>query len=175
MMEKMILGISASSSDESSNHQLLVSIKKTFEIDIHIPKNLLVELPLYRVPIDQTPLPKKVLEWRDLIRSSSSIIISSPAYLDNIPAVLKNGLEWLKSSGEMRNKPVVVISYTPNLPRGINVLQSVIWSLKALEARVLLHFDLYHNDVDFDANGLIIKGQGYSMIKEVLEVLNSGV
>lgn len=49
-----------------------------------------------------------------------------------MPGVLKNALDWLVSSGELNDKPVIAISASP-LPTGGNrAMESLLLTLKAL-------------------------------------------
>ena len=171
----MILGISGSTNPNSTNTALLHAIEKTFQVDLIVPDNSLHDLPLYHVEADQSNLSPIVVEWRQMVKEAKALLISTPAYLDNIPAALKNALEWLKTSGELSTKPTVLMSYTPHTPRGKNVCQSVLWTLNALEARVLVHFELHQSDLNLNSNGIIQPCHGFDMIKEALAIIEAGV
>ena len=94
---------------------------------------------------DHGPWPEDVIAWRGAVAAADAVIICTPAYLLNVPAVLKNALEWLTTSGELYNKPVLALTYTPAEPRGEEALQSLIWSLQALRARVIGQCQLFQN------------------------------
>ena len=161
---KKIYAISGSASDDSSNRRLLVALaEKLYNYTVTLDK-LLTQLPLYTPEKDQGTIPKKVKTFRENIQNVDIVIISTPEYLHNIPAVLKNGLEWLKTSGEFYNKRLVLISYTPHPPRGIDAMQSAVKSLKALNANILLEMPLYQVD-------LIQRDGKLKIPNEILEVL----
>ena len=77
----------------------------------------LTDLPHFNPDNDGTPAHAAVKKLRDLVGSADGVMICSPEYAFSIPSVLKNGLEWLVSSGELNEKPVLSISTSP-LPSG---------------------------------------------------------
>lgn len=169
---KTIYAISGSAGEDSSNKRFLASIAHTFagranwKLDDH-----LLDLPLYRPGLDQNPLPKTAVSWRQSIVEGDGVIICTPEYLHNIPAVLKNGLEWLKSSGELMEKPVLPITFTPHEPRGEHAMPSLCNSLKALKARVVVELPLYRSDFKRDDDHYVIEGTHREMIATGLELL----
>lgn len=85
-----------------------------------------------------------VQDWRSAIDQSKALIITSPEYLSNIPAALKNALEWLNEGSSLANKKVLPIILTPQKPRGEKALQCLLWSLQSLQADILPSLSLYH-------------------------------
>ncbi len=167
----MIVLISGSSSAQSSNTRLLKAIAVRFRnLDFTLAKDL-GSLPVFTVQKDRAPWPEEVASWRSLIGNASHVIISTPAYLQNIPAVLKNALEWLTTSGELHDKPVLAMTYTPVEPRGAEAMQSLLWSLTALNARVVAQCALYQTDVQIDKMEMLIGDEGILMIEEALGLL----
>lgn len=144
---KKIYAISGSASMDSSNRKLLVALLsefKDFSFDIDIQ---LIRMPLYTPERDHITAHEAVVEFRNHITQADIIMISTPEYLHNIPAVLKNGLEWLKTHGELYDKKIIAITYTPHPPRGIDAMQSMLNSLRALNARILLELSLYQSEI----------------------------
>ena len=88
-----------------------------------------------------------------------------------MPAALKNSLEWLTKSGELDQKKVIAITYTPNPPRGSKAMQSLLWSLTALNANVLTSLELYHSDIAFDNDGRAVLIEGLDLLKEAFSLL----
>ncbi|MEM1122357.1 MAG: NADPH-dependent FMN reductase, partial [Bacteroidota bacterium] len=115
----------------------------------------LATLPLFQAESDKHPWPDAVLRWRKAVANADALIISTPEYIHNIPALLKNALEWLTSSGELAQKRVLPITFTPHEPRGERAMQSLLWSLQALDARVVAQLPLFQNEVVFDENNKI--------------------
>lgn len=131
----------------------------------------LLSLPLYRPNLDQNPLPEVAVNWRNNIEKADAVIICTPEYLHNIPAVLKNGLEWLKSSGELMDKPVLPITFTPHEPRGEHAMPSLCNSLKALKGRVVVELPLYRNEFKEVEGRYAIEGNHRDMIATGLDLL----
>ncbi|NNF35401.1 MAG: NAD(P)H-dependent oxidoreductase [Saprospiraceae bacterium] len=160
-----IIALSGSSRPDSSNEMFLKAIKFLCPQQQVIYYNVIHDLPLFRPEKDRYPWPDKVLSWRTEIQLADAVIISTPEYIHNIPAALKNAMEWLTSSGEMMDKRVLPITFTPHPPRGEKAMQSLLWSLTALKARIVTQLPLYQSEVDFDSNGRIINEE----IREILE------
>ena len=54
--------------------------------------------------------PAAVRDFRDQVRAAEAIVFSVPEYAASLPGMLKNALDWLVGSGELYDKPVVVMS-----------------------------------------------------------------
>src|SRR5690554_5484734 len=155
-----IFAISGSASEKGSNYFLLEAMKVLFEgeHEIHI-FDALADFPLFS--------PKRLENEKDFKKQvllADAIIISTPEYTHNIPAVLKNMIEWCTHSGEFEHKPVLPITFTPHEPRGEYAMQSLLFSLNAIEANVIVQIPLYKTDVEI-TNELIIFSEA---TKEVL-------
>ena len=87
-----ILTISGSTSLNSSNTRLMRALPDHFENRKFIMAQDLGLMPLFRADADHAPYARKILEWRKSVSLSVAVIISTPAYLSNIPAALKNAL-----------------------------------------------------------------------------------
>ncbi len=168
---KKILVISGSARKNSANLKLIKSLLAA-PLPYHIyPYPDIIYLPLFVSDLDRSPWPSSVLAWRNAVQQSDALMITSPAYLFNIPAVLKNALEWLSTSGELNGKPVLPITFTPHAPRGEKAMQSLIWSLGALNARVVVELPLYQNQISFHQDGSIIENDQKILIEEALKLL----
>ena len=108
---------------------------------------------------------------REALADATGVIISTPAYLHNLPGVLKNALDWLASSGELYDKPTLVFTLTPTAPRGERARQSLLWSLEALNARVVAEAGLYQSELQLQ-EGKIVPGSPYrELLEEALRLL----
>ena len=163
-----ILTVSGSSSQVSTNTAFLKVLPKFFSDKEFIHFENLIRLPLYTIERDTNPLPDVVLGWRKAVGGADAIIFSTPEYIFNLPAVLKNALEWLSKSGELVGKPVLAITYLPNEPRGEKAMTSLTWSLKALDSKIVATLPLYQTS-------LIIKEGKITGSETVLEILLEGV
>jgi len=167
-----ILSVSGSTRKESSNTKLLEAIHKHFGLKGNVYSGLL-ELPLFDPAIDVHPWPSSILAWRTAVRDADAVIISTPVYLFNFPAVLKNALEWLTTSGELDGKPLLAITYTPYPPRGEKAMQSLLWSLTALNARVVASLPLYKTELEINDLGELKGDDSIELLEEALNLFKS--
>lgn len=167
-----ILAISGSASKTSSNTLFLDTIKEHFSNDYKIEVyNNLRNLPLFRPEDLDAEIPLSISEIKSKVKEADAIIISTPEYTHNIPAVLKNAIEWMTASGEFENKKVLSITFTPNEPRGEHAMQSLLFSLKTMNARVVLQLPLYKTQVDIVENKMTLGEELLFMISEGLKRL----
>jgi len=164
-----ILTISGSSRTDSSNRQLLLAIAKEFSsvTFLHHP----LTLPLFLADNDKAPFPEAVITFRQAVRKADAVIISTPEYIHNIPAILKNALEWLTTSGELNAKPVLAITYSPHPPRGEKAMFSLLASLQALEARIVGQLPLYQTEVKVEEGKIVGEEEVLEMIREGVNLL----
>ena len=93
-------------------------------------------LPHYSPERDIDPLPAAVAELRALIRETDGLLICTPEYIHALPAVLKNLLEWVVSSGDCVGKPTAAWSASPALEGGARAHVSLVHTLEVMSARV---------------------------------------
>lgn len=101
-------------------------------------------LPLFQDR--KNPRVQAVTDWKAIIKSSNALIVTSPEYLFNIPAALKNAFEWLNEDSLLAQKKVLPIIATPQEPRGEKAMQSLLWTLQSLHADIQPSLSLYHTD-----------------------------
>ncbi len=166
----MLLLISGSPHPTSANSRLLLGIGKLGEEEA-VLTDYLPDLPVFQPARDRAPWPKVVLRWRADVARARAIVVCTPAYLYNVPGVLKNALDWLASSGEFDAKPTLVFTFTPGAPRGDRARQSLLWSLEALNARVVAEEGLYQSEIRFGENGGILAGDERELLAEALQLL----
>lgn len=163
-----ILTISGSPHQYSANRSLLEAIAAVVPTHEFQHFDRLVELPLFATNITPT---EAVTAWQAALQSSDALIISTPEYIHNMPAVLKNALEWVTSSGELVAKPVLAITFTPNEPRGERAMQSLLWSLTALDAKVVASLPLYQLEVKRAGEEMELPGEMQEMLREAVQLL----
>lgn len=167
-----ILTISGSSRSDSSNSKLLDAFPQLFpDLSFERYKDL-DKLPLFRAEDDQHPWPATVLDWRHQLMQSNALIICTPEYIHNMPALIKNALEWVTSSGELAKKRVWPLTFTPHQPRGEKAMQSLLWSLQALDAQIIGQLELYQNEITFDKNKVNMEADMLDMLKMGMELLS---
>ncbi|WP_313114311.1 NADPH-dependent FMN reductase [Aequorivita sediminis] len=164
-----ILGISASASISSSNFYLLKAIQRLLhdkdemqvfeglqDFDLFSPYRLTVGIPI------------KILELKEKIDAAELIIVATPEYTHNIPAVLKNLMEWCTASGEFAQKKVLPITFTPYEPRGEHAMTSLLQSLQTMKAKIETQLPLYKTDVEIKENQIVLPA-------EIIELLNAAI
>ena len=130
----------------------------------------LSSLPLFNADIIEGAIPDVVKHWKKMVRDADSVLISTPAYLLNIPSALKSALEWLTSSGELFGKRTLAMTYTPHPPRGKEAMQSLIWSLSALDAHIVGQCAIYQTELKVDEQGNF-KGEGLELLEEGIKLI----
>lgn len=167
-----ILAISSSASKDSGNYYLLKALaellNKQHEVDVY---QGLYDFELFSPHRLKKGVPKNIQALKDQMKAADAIFISTPEYTHNIPAVLKNLIEWCTASGEFSGKKLVAITFTPHEPRGEYAMQSLISSLKALEAKVVAQFPLYKTDVDIQDHKIELNTEKKEMMQAVLEMI----
>lgn len=166
-----ILAFSGSTRATSSNSKLLEGIALLFPNHDFVLYEKLDQLPLFRAEDDSHPWSESVLEWRKILQESDAVIISIPEYIHNLPALIKNALEWIATSGEFVGKPVLPITFTPNEPRGEKAMQSLCWSLQALDAQIIVQLPLFQNEINFENDNSFCVNDSVEILKEAVELL----
>lgn len=145
-----VLTLCGSAKINSQNQKLLDLIETSLPKYRFSHCDFLSKLPLF-IDSDNREKSDLVEKFKLEISESDLIIISTPEYTFNIPALLKNAFEWITASGELYQKKLIAIVFTPNAPRGERAMQSLLFSLTALDANVLTSCQLYQNEI-FDAD-----------------------
>ena len=112
---------------------------------------------------------RSVQAWKKELREADCVIFCTPEYTHNLPALIKNALEWITSSGELVGKKVLAITFTPHAPRGEKAMRSLLWSLQALDTNILASLPLYQTEISYDKNG-VMKGEGVEVLQEALNL-----
>ena len=142
----MLLTVSGSARPDSANTKLMLGLAHLLP-DHKIQHSTVPErLPLFTEPAQAHPTPA-VIAWRTQVQHATGLIFCTPEYLHNMPALLKNALEWLTVGGELAGKPCLALTLTPHPPRGEQAMRSLVWSLQALNANVRAELPLYRDEV----------------------------
>jgi chromate reductase, NAD(P)H dehydrogenase (quinone) len=132
-----ILAISGSLRVTSSNTAILRSIAKLAPSNIQFSiYDGLGNLPHFNPELDDDKVISLVQDWRDLISESDGIIFCTPEYAHGLPGVLKNGLDWIVSSGEFMDKPTAVISASPSIDGGVRANDALVQTLRVMMAKI---------------------------------------
>jgi len=169
-----IVTISGSSRPGSTNVALLKALSSRYT-DIEFIFFDISILPLFIDQGDAIDYPDIVNEWRRTLVDSDALIISTPEYIFNLPAALKNALEWITQSGELLDKKVLPITYLPSRPRGAKAMQSLLWSIQALSSNVVGQLDLYQTDITIDEGQITGSEVTLEMLDEGIQLLINGI
>jgi NAD(P)H-dependent FMN reductase len=128
-----VVAISGSVRAASSNATLLRAAAATAPVGLTIAiYDGLEALPHFNPDHDETP-PPAVAAFRRLLAEADAIVISSPEYAHGVPGVLKDALDWLVGSGELVDKPIVVLDTSS---RATHAHASLVETLTVMSARV---------------------------------------
>ena len=154
----------------SSTYRLLQSIQYAFpQYDwTYFP---LASLPIFQPEVDQAPWPESVLAWRQEVAQAKAVVFATPTYLENIPAAFKSALEWLTTSGDLTGKLVLPITFAPHSPRGERAMQSLCWSLQALEANIIGQLPLFQNELELKKDRYHFDQEHRLLLSESLKLL----
>ncbi len=164
-----IFGISASASNSSSNFYLLKAIENLVsgKDEMQIFEGL-QNFDLFSPVRLEKGVPKNIKNFKQQILTADLIIISTPEYTHNIPAALKNILEWCTASGEFAEKAVLPITFTPNEPRGEYAMTSLLQSLQTMKAKIETQLPLYKTDME-------ILEQQIMLPEEMQEIIETAI
>lgn len=131
----IIAAISGSLKSSSSNTNILRTITKLApdNVEVRIVEGL-DKLPHFNPENEERII--SVIHFRKQLKEAEGIIFSTPEYAYGVPGVLKNGLDWLVSSGELYKKPVAAISGSTIFSGGDKALASLVLTLNALGANL---------------------------------------
>ena len=108
-----ILGFGGSLREGSFNKALLYAAKEA------VPENAEFEIfdkigtfPLFNQK-NENAMPLEVLEFKEKIKNSDAIVISTPEYNYSVPGYLKNAIDWASrpyGNNSFEDKPVAIMS-----------------------------------------------------------------
>ncbi len=131
-----VLAISGSLRRASSNSALIDAVAQLApaNVDVSIYRGL-AELPPFSPDIEGDSTPEAVDRFRARLEASDAVLISSPEYAHGVPGVLKNALDWVVGSGELVDKPIVLINASS---RATHAWASLNETLTVMSARVIV-------------------------------------
>ncbi len=130
---KKVIGLSGSTRQNSTNHQLLKAIAELMADRLEIILfNGIGQLPHFNPDLADEATPPSVTGFKHLLNDAQGVIICTPEYAHGVPGTLKNALDWTVSSGEFSQKPTVLITASTD---GRSGHASLLETLKVLEAK----------------------------------------
>ena len=167
-----ILAISGSLKSASTNTNILRTIANIApeNVVIRIFEGL-VTLPYFNPEIKEENT--AVYNFRQKLIEADGVIFSTPEYAFGVPGVLKNALDWLVSSGELNEKPVIAISASPLYSGGDKALASLLLTLTALGATMNTGSGLSIGNIKnkMDETGIINDTETMQTLKRLLNNL----
>lgn len=129
-----VLAISGSLRQRSLNTALIKSAAhltpQGMEIEVY---EGIGKLPLFNPDLEGFE-PPSVLDFRNQLKRSSGVLISSPEYAHGVTGVLKNALDWVVGSGEFADKPVCLINTSSRSTIAFESLKEI---LKTMDAKIV--------------------------------------
>jgi NAD(P)H-dependent FMN reductase len=133
-----ILAISGSLQRSSANTEILQVALDVAPSPIDVVLFVGIgEIPPYNPDLDDDRAPESASAFRTLVHHADAVVIATPEYAHGMPGTLKNALDWLVGSGELYDKPVVVVSAVSVPERGQYARDSLVQTLEAQGAVVL--------------------------------------
>lgn len=167
-----LLAICGSLRASSSNFLLLKGLASLAPSEVSISFfDGLAQLPHFNPDLDNETPPMEVVSFRKLLAQVEGLIISSPEYAHGVPGSLKNGLDWIVSSGELVEKPVLLIHASTE--GGQRVQSQLAEILKTMSAEVQLGPPLFTGKARkaFDENGRVADPEVAEGLRRALELL----
>lgn len=131
-----ILAVSGSLSAASSNTALLGRIREAAPPDEVALFEGLDDIPHFSPERESADVPVAVAAFRHEIQNADAVLIATPEYAGGMPGVLKNALDWLVGSGDLYDKPSVIVNAAPSEGRGHNARASLELVLRMQGAHV---------------------------------------
>ena len=130
-----VLAISGSLRSQSINTSLLQALRllAPSALDIVIYQDL-AQIPPFNPDLEMAGGFYAVNKFRNALTESAMILVSTPEYAHGIPGVLKNALDWIVGTGELSDKPVVLVNASS---RGVFAQAALREVLTTMNARVL--------------------------------------
>lgn len=176
LSSKSILLINGSIRADSSTQILINKIEEIIDkmMQISTIQFDLSKLPMFNPDQEKVLQNESINQWYINIKNCIAVVIVTPEYLNSIPSVLKNSLEWMTTSGAFNNKKILPIVYTPKSPRGENAQAHLIKTLQALNANIITTLLLHHDECLIE-NKFPNQSEGYQLIYASLKLLKENI
>lgn len=169
---KNFLAISGSLKSTSTNTSILKFMaklgSKVAKIELY---SGLDDLPHFSPERDSENAPESVENLRNKIKNADGVIFCTPEYAFNLPGVLKNALDWCVSSGELNEKPVLVLSASPLNTGGEKALTSLQMTLTALGTKQVASYSIANVNSKLNSNKELTDLETIAILESLLSKL----
>ena len=129
-MEKLkILALSGSLRKVSYNTAAIHALKSLVSGHVGVNVDIVVgdisELPLFNPDRENEHIPA-LEKLKSSLNDSAGLILATPEYAHGISGPLKNALDWLVSSAEFPNTPIMLINTSPRASHAQESLREVL-------------------------------------------------
>lgn len=125
-----ILALSGSLREASYNTAAIKALKILAPAHVEITVGSIGDLPLFNPDLEGEQIPA-LEELSQSLKWSHGLVIASPEYAHGISGPMKNALDWLVSSVDFPNKPVMLINTSPRAFHGQDALKEVLGTMSA--------------------------------------------
>lgn len=171
-----ILGIPGSLRRASFNRGLLRAAQEL------APEGVVVEwfdvghLPFFNADLEAQGYPPEVQEFHQRLRAADALLLSSPEYNYNIPAVLKNAIEWASRpprQSPLLRKPVAIMGAAVGQFGTVRMQHVLRQTLSETESYVMLKPEVLVNNArqKFDTDGNLHDEETRQAVRALLEAL----
>jgi chromate reductase, NAD(P)H dehydrogenase (quinone) len=130
-----VLAISGSLRSQSTNTSLTRALQLLSGPDLElVVYEDLNQIPPFNPDLEATREFYAVNQFRRAVKDSDVVLFSTPEYAHGIPGVLKNALDWIVGTGELSEKPVVLVNASS---RGVFAQAALREVLATMNATVL--------------------------------------
>lgn len=123
--------LSGSLREASYNSAALKALAQNSPDHVDIVIGDISQLPLFNPDLESEFIPA-LDKIKSEIKSSSGLIISSPEYAHGISAPMKNVLDWLVSSSEFPEIPIMLINTSPRATHALESLKEVLTTMSGI-------------------------------------------
>jgi chromate reductase len=170
-----ILAFSGSLRARSLNTGILRAAQKIAPPGIEIKIfDKIGEFPLFNPDLGDGDSITVVRDFREAIKASDALLISSPEYVHGVPGPLKNALDWVVGTGELDQKPVALINVSPSINGANWVRDSLTEILNVMSAKHVVSeasFVVPAASQKFDEQGDLKDKETFRRLEEALKAL----
>ncbi len=169
--KKNILAICGSTREKSANKDIINTIAKLGIEHISITNFDISTLPYFNQDITNENVPDSVIQFREAINKSDSVLICTPEYVFSLPGVLKNAIERTVSTTVFSDKPTALITASSS---GIKAHESLLLVMNTLGIKTKEEMCLLISGVKSKLNveGKVIDSELVKKLQLIIEQLS---